>query len=139
MANLDITGIGTAVTGVKEILGMFFPDKTEEERAKLAATLQMMQGQMDVNKQEAASSSLFVAGWRPSVGWVCSLSLAMLYIPKAVVMTIIWTKAAWAASLVAGQAIPAFPDLGVGDLIGLLLAMLGMAGLRSWDKKNGTA
>lgn len=136
---VDLTGIGTAASAVKDIIGMFFPDKTEEEKAKLAATLELMRGQLDVNKQEAASSSLFVAGWRPSVGWVCSASLAMLYIPKAVVMTIIWTKAAWAASLIPGATIPAFPDLGVGDLIGLLMALLGMAGLRSFDKLKGSS
>jgi hypothetical protein len=136
--SLDISGIGTAATALKDILGMFFPDKTQEERNKMAAVMAVMQAQSDTNKVEAGSSSLFVAGWRPSVGWVCSISLGLMYIPKAIVMTAIWTKLAWAAAAVGGV-LPVYPDLGVADLLGLLMALLGMAGLRSFDKKVGTS
>lgn len=121
---------------------------TDEERAKMAledrkieAALQ--QGQVETNKIEAAHASLFVAGWRPYAGWVASTALGMVYIPKAIVMTIVWTiqcqvvMTAW-NGITPAPVMPAFPDLGVTDLIGLLLALLGMAGFRSFDKRSDT-
>src|SRR5258707_13172123 len=45
------------------------------EKAELAAQVGAMQGQLEINKQEAASTNWFVAGWRPAVGWVCVLGL----------------------------------------------------------------
>ena len=69
---------------------------TDEERTKLALQdrlidAQMQQGQIDINKIEAAHPSLFVAGWRPGLGWVATIAFGLLYIPKAIVMTTIWT------------------------------------------------
>lgn len=121
---------------------------TEEERAKLALEdrkidAQMQQGQIDINKVEAAHPSMFVAGWRPAVGWVCAVALAMMYIPKAAVITVMW--AVFCASIMNSwvigtppPAIPEFPDVGAMDIIGLLLALLGMAGIRSFDKAKAT-
>ena len=117
---------------------------TDEERAKLALEdrkidAQMQQGQIEVNKVEAAHASLFVAGWRPAVGWVCAVALAMMYIPKALVITVMW--AVFCGSIMSTwvigtppPVIPEFPDVGAMDIIGLLLALLGMAGIRSFDK-----
>lgn len=120
---------------------------TEEEKMKLALQekamdVSLLQGQIEVNKEEAKHSSIFVAGWRPAAGWVAAASLGMLYIPKAVVMTSIW---AYQAIVIVSQwnglgvppAVPEFPDLGVTDLIGLLLAMLGLGTMRSFEKTRG--
>jgi hypothetical protein len=117
---------------------------TEEERGKLALENRkidagLQQGQIDTNKVEAAHPSLFVAGWRPAAGWVAAISLGMVYIPKAAVMTAIWAHQAYMVThswsgVGTPPAIPLFPDLGVTDLIGLLLALLGLAGVRSFDK-----
>lgn len=121
---------------------------TDEERDKLKLQdrlidAQLLQGQIDTNKIEAAHPSMFVAGWRPAVGWVCVAALAMMYIPKATVMTIMW--AVFCASIMNAwvigtppPAIPEFPDVGAMDIIGLLMALLGMAGLRSFDKTKET-
>lgn len=117
---------------------------TDEERAKMALEGRkidagLQQGQIDTNKIEAAHPSRFVAGWRPMAGWVAAISLGMAYIPKAIMMTGIWSYQAiviisqW-NGITAPPAIPEFPDLGVTDLIGLLMALLGLAGVRSYDK-----
>lgn len=114
----------------------------EGDLARIQAEVQLLLGQMEINKIDAASSNWFQSGWRPSIGWVGSLSLALMYIPKALVMTYIWTYqsitilAGWDG--VSALAVPAFPDLGVSDIIGLLMSMLGVAAMRSYDKRHGT-
>ena len=117
---------------------------TDEERAKLALEDRridagLLQGQIDTNKVEAAHPSIFVAGWRPWAGWVAGTAVGLTFIPKALVVTGIWTyQSIVIVSQWSGQGpiplLPVFPDLGVTDLIGLLLALLGMAGIRSFDK-----
>ena len=89
---MDITGVGTAVTGIKDILGMFFPDKTEEEKAKIAQAFQLAQLQADADKAqitantaEAGNVSTFVSGWRPFIGWVCGGACAWNWIGISVV------------------------------------------------------
>jgi len=141
---MDVAGIGAAAQAAKGILGMFFADKTEEEKSRIAAAFAMMQVQNDTNKVEAANPNIWVSGWRPFVGWVCGAALACCYIPKALVMTLIWMyqciiiMSHW-SGLGVPPTLPLYPDLGVTDLIGLLMALLGMAGLRSLDKKNSVA
>ena len=120
---------------------------SDEERAKLALEdrkldVGLLQGQIDTNKVEAAHPSIFVAGWRPWAGWVAGSAVGLTFIPKALVVTGIWTyQSIVIVSQWAGQGpipvLPVFPDLGVTDLIGLLLALLGMAGIRSFDKTKG--
>lgn len=140
---LDIAGIGAAAQAAKGILGMFFADKTEEEKARIAAAFAVIQAQNDTNKIEAASPSFWVSGWRPGVGWVCVAALAMVYIPKAVVLTFVWTYQcivilnAWHGGAL--PVLPLYPDLGVTDLLGLLMSMLGIGGLRTLEKLNSKA
>lgn len=116
--------------------------------AELNARVQLLLGQLEITKEEAKHKSLFVAGWRPAVGWVGATSLALAYIPKAIVLTAIWTyqcilllKAlpeVVTAKEVANLVLPAFPDLGIMDILGLLGSMLGIGAMRSYDKKNKT-
>lgn len=133
------------VTAVFEIGGKlidhFFPNAAEADAAKLklielqqSGELAAMSGQLEINKIEAASASLFVAGWRPFVGWMCGISLGLVYIPKAVILSGMWAYQAWSAVHGGSQVLPVFPDLGVTDLFGLLGAMLGMGGLRTFEK-----
>ena len=79
--------IGSLVGPVSSILDKFIEDK--DQRNKLAheiATLAEKQAheislaQVDVNKEEAKSQSLFVSGWRPSVGWICSVSMGYHFV-----------------------------------------------------------
>lgn len=111
--------------------------------AQLEAHVKLMLAQVEVNKIEAQSKSLFVAGWRPAVGWVGALALALAVIPKALVVTGMWAYQAYL--ILEGMApgapaptLPPFPDLGTGDVIAILASMLGIGTMRSIDKRNKT-
>ena len=135
---MDITGIGTAVTGVKDILGMFFPDKTEAEKAKMAQAFQMVQLQFDADKAqvatntvEAGSTSLFVSGWRPFIGWVCGSACAWNWIGISLVKSI-------CAVLAYKLLIPLEPA-SLAEMMPVLLGLLGLGTLRTVEKINGVA
>ena len=87
--------------------------------------ISLLVGQMEVNKVEAASDSLFVAGWRPAVGWICALSLGWTYLGFPVaeyVMAIMGHK-------------PVLPSLPFQEgMFELIFGMLGLGGLRTWEK-----
>lgn len=111
----------------------------EGELAKENADLQVQLGQIDINKIDAASGNRFNSGWRPFTGWVCGGSLALVYIPKAIFLSVLWAYQAWSMIHAGGSTLPPYPDLGVTDLIGLLGALLGMSTLRTIDKVKGVA
>jgi len=102
--------------------------KQAGEFKQLDADIQAMQMQADVNKVEAASTDPFTSRWRPFVGWVCGSALAWHYIGRPM--------AGWVL-LLAGNSTP-IPAVDLGDLIVILLGLLGLGGLRSYDKRFGT-
>lgn len=119
-----------------KILDRVIPDKAAAEKAKLEMALALQQQdfslaleQIKVNQEEAKSASVFVAGWRPAIGWVCAAGLAWNFLgyPVAVYFADIF--------------IPEYSPVGLasGDLLTLALGMLGMAGLRSWEKVKGVS
>jgi len=61
---------------VNTAINKIWPDKSEQEKQQLAAAVVIVQGQLDINKAEAASPSVFVSGWRPWIGWVCGTACA---------------------------------------------------------------
>jgi hypothetical protein len=85
-----------------------------------------MQGQIEINKIEAASESLYKSGWRPAVGWMCVLALACQYFFVPLLSWVATNKLGWAPP----------PKLDVSELIALLFALLGVSGLRSYDKRR---
>ena len=100
-------------------------DEREAAKLKLAEALQApLMGQIEVNKVEAAHQSVFVAGWRPAIGWVCAAALAYSYM---LVPLVGFTLA------LLGQPVPRWPVLD-NNLWELMFGMLGMGALRSWDK-----
>jgi hypothetical protein len=112
------------------------PDPGERARQQAALMQAVMEAaakadlaQLDVNKAEASSGSVFVAGWRPFIGWVCGGALAFQYLARPVVLSV--THAVGMASF----DLPGLDD----NLWQLLLAMLGMGALRSYDKTQGVA
>ena len=139
----------------KSLLGRIWPDPKEQaeqlfkleelyakgDSEKLNAHVQAMAGQLKINLADAKSGNIFQAGWRPAIGWVGAVSLALMYIPKALVITYIWTYQSivtlngWDG--VSALILPVFPDLGVSDIIGLIMSMLGVAAMRSYDKVKG--
>ena len=103
--------------------------KAEMLQAMIEATSKADAAQMAINQTEAASSSLFVAGWRPAVGWICVLALAFQYLVRPLIL---------------GVAVvfhhPEFTIPGLDDnLWQLTTGLLGMGALRTLEKSNGTA
>ena len=113
------------------------PDPNERARAREAAESQMMaglmaivQGQLEINKQEAQHGSRFVAGWRPFVGWVCGTALGWNFI--------LYPITQWGAFLF-GVDLSGMPQLEMAELMTVLLGMLGLGGLRTYEKRVGVA
>jgi hypothetical protein len=125
----DLTGLGSIADLAGTVINKIWPDKTEQEKQQLALVVQMVQGQLDANKVEAASPSVFVSGWRPFVGWVCGSGLAVNFL--------IAPLAEWACNLLGHPA--KFPHLDLSELMPLLLGMLGMGTLRTYEKVTGVA
>lgn len=127
-------GLGLANT----IIDKIFPDKTKAEEAKAALKMadltnefQFYFGQIQTNIEEAKSNSIFVAGWRPYVGWVCGTGFAWQYVVGPFLQFV----------LNAFGVLSSLPVLETGELMTMLLGMLGLAGMRSYDNrgKNGGA
>lgn len=99
------------------------------ELAQLNADLQIAAGQIEVNKAEATNPSIFVAGWRPFVGWVCGVAFAFKFVGGPLLVFI-------AAYL--GHPIT-LPVLDFTEMSTILLGMLGIGGLRTIEKVKGVA
>lgn len=124
---LDITGIGAVADLASTVVNKIFPDKTDQERAQLAAAVQIVQGQLDINKAEAASASVFTSGWRPAIGWCCAAALVLQYLARPMLQ---WV------GVVSGHDWPTLP--GIDDnLWQLMLGMLGLGGLRTIERVKG--
>lgn len=126
-------GIDDAIGAALKVLDKFVPDPAAKQQAEteLRNSLQKWdEGQTEVNKVEAASDNLFVAGWRPAIGWICAAALLYTYI---LVPFTVWTFA-----FVLNQPIPKFPVLD-NNLWELMFGMLGMGGLRTYEKFKGVS
>ena len=126
---IDTSGIVKEVGDVTlKFINRFWPDKTEQEKQAMANELAMAMGQIAINKQEAASSNWFVAGWRPAVGWSCASAFAWSYV-LAPMLTWLFTAFGKPITL---------PSLDLSAMMPILLGMLGLGGLRTYEKKTGT-
>ena len=97
--------------------------------AQLDADLKLAQGQIAVNQVEAAAPSVFVAGWRPFIGWVCGMALAYKFV-----------LAPMAAFVLAAYGHPVVLQvLDFSEMSTVLLGMLGIGGLRTIEKIKGVA
>ncbi len=115
---------------VTSAINKIWPDKTEQEKAELAAAVSIVQGQLTINQAEASSTSWFVAGWRPFIGWICGTSLAYTYLAYPLLT--------WAGVIWFPQITP--PVLGNdGMLYELLFGMLGLGALRTFEKVKGVS
>lgn len=100
------------------------------ELAELDADVKLAAGQMEINKSEAAHSSIFVAGWRPAIGWICGVALAYNFV--------VYPFLGFIGS-VAGLDLSNVPELETGEMMTVLLGMLGLGGMRSFEKRNRVA
>lgn len=129
----------TAILNIGQtIIDRVIPDKTQAAAAKQALILAEINGdlqnahdQLNVDAVEAASNSIFVAGWRPFVGWACGGALVYNYILQPFMVAI-------AALCKVNFDVSKLPHLDMAQLGGLLTSMLGMAVMRTIDKTQGT-
>jgi hypothetical protein len=118
-------GIDLATAAIQKI----WPDKSAEEAQRLAAEVSIVQGQLAINAAEAASPSAFTSGWRPFIGWVCGTACAWNWILLPVAK---FSCAYFGKPL----------DLSPADLAEmwpLLMGMLGLGGLRTFEKVKRVA
>jgi hypothetical protein len=111
------------------IVGKIWPDKSAQEQQQLAAALALIQGQMEINKTEAANPSVFVSGWRPFIGWVCGAGCAWNWIGLPV--------AKFALALAGHPSSMSPADL--SEMMPLLFGLLGLGTLRTFEKTKGVA
>jgi hypothetical protein len=118
------------------LIDRLIPDRAAAEKAKaemeqqlVTAANQAAMAQVEVNKIEAGHSSVFVAGWRPSIGWVCAAGLAWAFVLAPI--------ASWALVVLGIRA--ELPAIQFDHLFELVLAMLGIGGLRTFEKMRGVA
>jgi hypothetical protein len=125
-------GLDDAIAAGLSIVNKFIPDPAERARMELEvfkakqagdfkeldASLQLAQGQIDTNKIEAASESLFKSGWRPYIGWICGNGLAYQFLVYPILVSYL----------------PKIVQLDMGTLLTLLGGLLGLGTLRTVEK-----
>ena len=128
-------GIGEVSALVNTVISRILPDKAAEAKAILDSyekeqdrQAEVAKKQLEVNSVEAANPSLFVSGWRPGFAWLCIFVFACQYVIEPWVV--------WLCQL-AGVHVPAFPELSSGDLFNALLGLLGLGGMRTFERIKG--
>ena len=141
---MDALGIGSVAALIKDGLDRLFPNKSDPAyiaaqaaliQAQTAGTLKQMDDEFQVaieqiktNAVEAASPNLFISGPRPFIMWVCGVAFAEQYV--------IGPLATWIAGMF-GYKI-AFPQLDLSMMMPVLLGLLGLGGMRTFEKYTGT-
>tara|TARA_R110000765_G_scaffold282317_1_gene379458 strand:- start:80 stop:484 length:405 start_codon:yes stop_codon:yes gene_type:complete len=129
--------IGALLPVITTVLDRLIPDEAgkakaiaEMEMALIDASNKGLLAQIDVNKVEAASRSTFVAGWRPFVGWSCGFALAWFF----VVAPLLTFLGSWL-----GYPVPPMPVFDMDSLLTILMGMLGLGAMRSFEKVKGVS
>ena len=125
----DITGFGAISDLAGTVINKIWPDKSESEKQQLTAAVMMVQGQLDINKVEAANPSVFVSGWRPFIGWVCGSACAWNWIGLPI--------AKLALALIGHPLDLAQANL--TEMMPVLFGMIGLGTLRTVEKINNVA
>ena len=99
------------------------------EKELVDAANSVMLAQTEINAAEAQHKSIFVAGWRPFIGWVCGVGIAWSMVVQPVAQ---WAMIAWGDGT-------ELPTIDTSYLMELVTAMLGMSGLRTFEKMRGVA
>ena len=127
--------LNSLIAPATQILDKFVEDK--DQKAELAHELATMAdrlaheqqlAQISVNKAEAVSGSLFKGGWRPFVGWVCGVAFFYHFVLQPIIIFVL---------TVAGVDIPDLPKFEMNTLLTVLGGLLGIGGLRSYEKTKG--
>ena len=122
---------------ISTLLDKFIPDADEKQKlAHEIATMAQKQAhelamaQIEVNKTEAASTSVFKGGWRPFIGWVCGSAFAYHFVIQPILFFLI---------AVYGWEVPVLPEFDMASLMTVLGGMLGLGGLRTFEKYKGVS
>jgi len=125
----------TLIEPATKLLDKVIEDK--DQKAKLAHELATMAdrlaheqqlAQMAINKEEASSGSLFKGGWRPCVGWLCAIAFGYHFVLQPVIIFVV---------ALIGMEIPDLPKFEMNTLLTVLGGMLGIGGLRTYEKQKG--
>lgn len=141
---MDITGIGSVVELATSVINKIFPDPAQRDAAKLALfqaqqagelkeaeqAFELAKAQIGVNAVEAASPSLFVSGGRPFIMWICGAALAYTALVEPIMRFVATVVFKYAGT---------YPIIDTSLTMQVLLGMLGLAGMRSFDKVKGVA
>ena len=127
--------INSLIGPATKLLDKVIEDK--DQKAKLAHELATMAdklaheqqlAQMAINKEEASSGSLFKGGWRPCIGWICGIAFGYHFVLQPVIVFVV---------VLIGMDIPELPSFDMGTLLTVLGGMLGIGGLRTYEKRKG--
>ncbi len=126
--------LGSLVQPVTGLLDKFIEDKDQKNQlAHEISTMaerhaqELAKGQLEINKAEAQSRNIFVAGWRPFIGWTCGVAMAYNYVIHPIMIFVL-------AQL---DYLVALPALDLSEMMPVLMGMLGLAGYRSFEKYKG--
>jgi len=125
MSPIDIGSVSKPIEAIGKVFDQLFT--SDEERLQASAVMEKLKQQphilqAEITKIEAGHRSVFVAGWRPAIGWVCAVSLSFPFVINPLMQ--------W----VTGKAGPELPTEG---LISLVMALIGLGGLRTLEKIKG--
>ena len=121
---------GKTIEAVGNIVDELYTSEEERQQAKLAiqkVEAKLKEKQLDINKAEASHRSIFVSGWRPFLGWISGLSIGYVYLFQPIldmILQMFQVQVDWV-------------QLDLGQLMPLVLGMLGLGGLRSFEKAKG--
>tara|TARA_R110000796_G_scaffold62952_1_gene145144 strand:+ start:319 stop:714 length:396 start_codon:yes stop_codon:yes gene_type:complete len=125
------------IAPITGLLDKFVEDKDQKNAlAHELATMadrhaqELAKGQLEVNKAEAASASVFKGGWRPFIGWTCGFAFAYHFVLQPFMLF---------AVAMFGLDIPPLPVFDMSTLMTVLMGMLGLGGLRTYEKKTGVS
>jgi len=131
LIDFSLGDIGNVFKDIREAItgeAITDPNKKAEIELKLSQLEQALkQGQIEINKTEASNPNWFVSGWRPSIGWVGSFALAYSFIISPLI--------SWYCNIKGLNIEP--PQIDTSMLFNLVLAMLGLGSMRTFEKLKG--
>lgn len=117
------------------VVSKFIPDKAAESKARAELESQLLQIQsnslqlqLEINKEEAKHASVFVAGWRPCIGWICAVAYGWTFVIRPIICDIYW--------MLTKTAIATVPT-DMQELSLVLFGMLGLGAMRTFEKTKG--
>ena len=132
---LKVSLLSSLIQPVSNLLDKAIPD--QDLKRKLSHEIATMSerhaqslalAQIEVNAAEAASGSLFKGGWRPCIGWICGIAFGYHFVLQPVIIFIV---------ALVGMEIPDLPKFDMNTLLTVLGGMLGIGGLRTYEKQKG--